>query len=110
MSGMDMSAMAESTYGYLTATSYPNSYKDVMSQRVGENDVNRIPTYTVSDSRPDSAATMPSLGLGHASIGHSNPLFWLLVIALLVTGYVGFVFDFDFKKLGEARIGLGNKK
>ena len=108
---MDMSAMADSAYGYNTAASYPGGgYRDVMSQRVGENDVNRIPTYTVADNRADPSATIPNLSLGHGSMGHTNPMFWVLVILLLVTGYIGFGFDLDISKLADVKAGFGNKK
>lgn len=111
MSSFTDSAMADVAYGYSTIMSYPNTYKDVTKQQVGENDVNRIPTYSVSNSgQPDNMATMPNLGIGHGSIGHQNPLFWLLLILLVITGYIGFAFDFDFKKIGEAKVGFGNKK
>lgn len=106
---MDMTAMADTAYGYNTAMAYPNTYKDVLSQRVGENDVNRVPTYSVADNQSDPESTIPNLSLGHGSIGHTNPLFWVLVVVLIVTGYIGFLFDFDFKKVGAVKIGVGSK-
>src|SRR2546423_9424721 len=30
----------------------------------------------------------------HNAIGHQNPLFWFLIVALLFVGYLGFGFDF----------------
>lgn len=108
---MDMSAMADTAYGYNTAASYPGGgYRDVMSQRVGENDVNRIPTYTVADNRADPGATIPNLSLGHGSLGHTNPMFWVLIILLLVAGYIGFGFDLDIKRLADIKAGFGSKK
>ncbi len=47
--------------------------------------------------------------LDHHALGHRNPMFWLLILVLLFVGYVGFLFDFQIKKIGAFSIKGGSK-
>lgn len=40
-------------------------------------------------------------------LGHQNPLFWLLILLLIVTGYLTLGFDFGVKKIGKIGASLG---
>ena len=53
------------------------------------------------------SGNIPSGVLAKLPIGHQNPLFWLLLLALVWTGYVYGAFDIGFKKLGSTSIKVG---
>lgn len=51
------------------------------------------------------AEDIPSGVLPKLSYGPSNPLFWVLLIILIITGYLTFGFDIGLKKLGSLKVG-----
>lgn len=55
----------------------------------------------------DGVDPVPSVALPQLPFGHQNPMFWLLVILLIITGYISGGFDVGIKKLGKigARVG-----
>jgi hypothetical protein len=79
---MDFSASAAGAYGY----------------QHGANPVGDIMAETSVGANADIPFSPSSLG-----IGTSNPLFWLLLLALIFTGWVFGAFDFAFgvKKVGN---------
>ena len=71
-----------------------------------------------SPSLPGGMAIMPETSVGVSGdipgavlpklpLGIHNPLFWLLVLALVWSGYVYGAFDIGFKKLGSSSIKVG---
>lgn len=46
----------------------------------------------MEDNRP-SSNTIGGWQSNHHSLGMQNPLFWVLILALVVLGYLGFMFD-----------------
>ncbi len=42
-------------------------------------------------------------------IGFNNPLFWVLVLALIFVGWIGVEFGFDLKRIGGASMHVGGK-
>ena len=50
---------------------------------------------------------IPAISLPKLPFGWENPMFWLLVLLLVITGYVSGGFDIGVKKLGKigARVG-----
>ena len=73
-----------------------------------------------SPSIPGGMAIMPETSIGMSGdvpgsvlpklpLGHQNPLFWLLVLALVWSGYVYGAFDIGFKKLGSSSFKVGRK-
>lgn len=46
----------------------------------------------MEDNRP-SGNTIGGWQSNHHSLGHQNPLFWVLLLALIVLGYLGLAFD-----------------
>jgi hypothetical protein len=52
--------------------------------------------------------TVGGFNLMHNALGVSNPMFWLLILGLILVGYLGFLFDVDIKKVGEARLKGGD--
>jgi hypothetical protein len=68
-----------------------------------------------SHAFPGGMATQPMTDVGAGNIpdgvmpklgfGHQNPLFWVLVIFLIITGYLTFGFDIGIKKLGQLKFG-----
>ncbi len=71
-----------------------------------------------SPSLPGGMAIMPETAVGVSGdipgaalpklpLGLRNPLFWLLVLALVWSGYVYGAFDIGFKKLGSSSIKVG---
>ena len=55
-----------------------------------------------------SAMTVGGIQMGHHTL-LNNPVFWLLVFILIIVGYIGFMFDFSVKRLGEVKVGAGSK-
>jgi hypothetical protein len=53
----------------------------------------------------DIADHIPSGVLPKMGFGPSNPLFWVLIIFLIITGYLSLGFDLSFKKIGALKIG-----
>lgn len=87
---MDPSNTASGAYGFSTWTAAPAGGMAIMPEtNVG-----------VSGNVPGPA--LPSL-----PINWHNPLFWLLMLALVWSGYVYGAFDIGFKKLGSGRLKLG---
>lgn len=66
---------------------------------------------TAVDSVGPSAQTVggPISNPTHFNLGTSNPLFWLLVLLLIVIGYLGFLFDFSLKRVVSGNLAVGNK-
>lgn len=95
-----MDSTASGVYGY--GNILPTGYDGPVSENMG----NSNPTYQVTDSAP-SGATAGGVSYGHHSIGHTNPVFWVLVLALVVTGYIGLGFDFNIKNLFSTRTRVG---
>lgn len=68
-----------------------------------------------SQAYPGGAAVMPSTDVGTGNVpsgvlpkfgfGHQNPLFWLLILFLVITGYLTFGFDIGIKKIGDLKLG-----
>jgi hypothetical protein len=64
---------------------------------------------------PGGGATLPMTDVGAGNIpsgvlpklgfGPSNPLFWVLILFLIITGYLTFGFDLGFKKIGSLKVG-----
>ncbi len=50
---------------------------------------------------------IPAIALPKLPFGNQNPMFWLLVLLLVITGYVSGGFNVGVKKLGKigARVG-----
>ena len=44
---------------------------------------------------------------GSLGIGTSNPLFWLLILALVFTGWIFGAFDFGVKRIGSVSVKAG---
>ena len=61
-----------------------------------------MPETSVGVSGDVPAGVLPKLPLGT-----SSPLFWLLVLALVWSGYVYGAFDIGFKKLGRGSLKVG---
>lgn len=83
-----MEQTAAETYGFISYTpAYPGGL--AVQNSTG-----------VQDQFPSEIA--PKLGFGH-----QNPLFWVLVLVLILTGYVSAGFNVGFKKIGSfgAKIG-----
>ena len=66
-----------------------------------------VPSTATDPSSPSSSTVGGDL-LGHTAI-HSHPLFYLLIFVLLFVGYVGFLFDFQIKKIVDVKAGAGSK-
>jgi hypothetical protein len=47
---------------------------------------------------------VPGMALPKLSLGHQNPLFWLLILFLLFTGYLYGGFDIGVKKIGNIKL------
>jgi len=87
---MDSSYTAGGAYGYSSYTpSLPGGVAIMPETNVG-----------VTGNIP--GAVLPKLPLGI-----HNPLFWLLMLALVWSGYVYGAFDIGFKKLGSSSIKVG---
>lgn len=54
-----------------------------------------------------STGSVPSNVLGTLPLHHANPLFWLLILVLVLTGYVYGAFDVGVKHLIEGKIKVG---
>jgi hypothetical protein len=78
--------LATSAYGYAAYTpAYPGG-------------ASVLPVTDIGINTP--AGILPKLGMGP-----SNPLFWVLVIFLIISGYLSIGFDIGFKKLGKLNVG-----
>lgn len=91
---------ASEVYGY--GAVQPTGWDGPVTENVG----NHNPTYQVSDNSPNGMA-VAGIGVGHSAYGHRNPLFWLLILALVVTGYVGLGFDFSIRNVGSEKLRVG---
>ena len=71
-------------------------------------------------SAPGGVAVMPETAVGVSGnipgaalpklpLGIHNPLFWLLMLALVWSGYVYGAFDIGFKKLGSNSFKVGRR-
>lgn len=60
---------------------------------------------SVLPSTESGDGNIPSGVLPRMSFGHQNPLFWVLIILLVVTGYLTFGFDIGLKKVGALKLG-----
>jgi hypothetical protein len=56
---------------------------------------------TQTGTMPDS---IPGGVLPQLSLGHHNPLFWLLLLFLIWTGYVYGEFGIGIKQIGRTRV------
>ena len=54
----------------------------------------------------DAALGIDSLPLG---LGTQNPLFWLLILFLIFTGWIFGAFDFGAKNVGSVAVKVGRK-
>lgn len=50
---------------------------------------------------------IPSVALPSLPFGWQNPMFWLLALLLVITGYVSGGFDIGVKKLGKIGLKVG---
>jgi hypothetical protein len=48
-------------------------------------------------------------GFNVRNITWGHPLFWLLLLLLLIVAYVGFIFDISIKRVGEVQAKGGSK-
>jgi hypothetical protein len=87
---MDPSTTAFGAYGF-------NSWSPAVPGGVAV-----MPETSIGVSTDIPGAVLPKL-----SIGHHNPLFWLLLLVLVWTGYVYGAFDVGFKKIGSTSIKVG---
>jgi hypothetical protein len=71
-------------------------------------DISQVPTSGVDVKDPSSMSTAANAG-DYFSLHWNNPLFWLLVAVLLFVGYVGFLFDFSVKKIGNISLSGGKR-
>jgi len=55
------------------------------------------------------SGVIPGAALPKLPIVGNNPLFWLLALALLWSGYVYGAFDIGFKKIGSSSVKLGRR-
>lgn len=55
----------------------------------------------------DQSDGQPSIALPKLSFGHTNPLFWLLIVLLIVIGYISGGFNVGVKKIGRLGIKVG---
>ena len=53
------------------------------------------------------SGTVPGAALPSLPLNWHNPLFWLLVLALVWSGYIYGAFDVGFKKLGSSSFKVG---
>lgn len=87
---MDPSQLASGAYGFSSWTpALPGGLAIMPETHVG-----------VTGNVP--GASLPSL-----PVNWHNPLFWLLLLALVWSGYVYGAFDIGFKKLGSGKIKIG---
>jgi hypothetical protein len=78
---------ASNVYGFSAYThTYPGGMSTQPVTEVGSGDV--------------PSGVLPSLGFGP-----KNPLFWVLLLFLIITGYLTFGFDIGLKKLGSLKVG-----
>lgn len=83
-----MEQTAAETYGFISYTpAYPGGLAVANSTGI----MNEFPSEVA-----------PKLGFGH-----QNPLFWLLVIVLILAGYVTAGFSVGFKRLGSLSAKVG---
>jgi hypothetical protein len=55
-------------------------------------------------------ASMPSItGGAPLGFGVNNPLFWLLILFLVFTGWIFGAFDFGVKRVGNVKVGVGKR-
>lgn len=84
-----MDQTAADAYGFISYTpAYPGGLAVASATDVGLN------------GAPHEV--LPKMGWGH-----SNPLFWVLVLVLVVTGYLTVGFDFGLKKIVKAGAKIG---
>jgi len=50
---------------------------------------------------------IPDFGGRQLSLGAGNPLFWLLILVLLFTGWIFGAFDFGIKRIGSVSVKAG---
>jgi hypothetical protein len=96
-----MDATANSTYGF--GRIQPTGYDGPVSENMGNNN----PTYQVTENSP-TGMTVGGIGVGHHSVGHSNPMFWFLILVLIFVGYIGLGFDFSVKNLFSTKTKVGH--
>jgi hypothetical protein len=63
---------------------------------------------------PGGAAVLPATDIGEhipsgvlpkMGFGFQNPLFWVLILFLIITGYLTIGFDVGLKKIGSFKVG-----
>lgn len=67
-----------------------------------------VPSTATDPSSPTTSNTVGGSLFGHTAV-HNHPLMFLLIFILLFIGYVGFLFDFQVKKLVDVKAGAGSK-
>lgn len=95
-----MPMTAQEIYGF--GVVQPTGYDGPVTENMG----NHNPTYQVTDNQPTGMA-IAGVASGHHALGHHNPLFWVLILALVVTGYIGLGFDFSVKRVGKLATKVG---
>lgn len=66
------------------------------------------PTAFAQTSSGSAGEGVSQIASSLGNIGHtSNPLFWLLLLALIFTGYAFGVFEVGVKRVGSARVEVG---
>lgn len=83
-----MEQTASEAYGFI---SYTPAYPGGLAVSNATGIMNEFP-----------AEVAPKMGFGH-----TNPLFWLLIIVLILTGYISAGFSVGFKKLGSFSAKVG---
>lgn len=92
---MDPSNTALGAYGF-------SSYSGVPAGGMSLGVTGTMPETALGVSGNVPGASLPSL-----PINWHNPLFWLLILALVWSGYVYGAFDIGFKNLGSSKFKLG---
>jgi len=65
-------------------------------------------TAVMPETNLGATGDVPSLALPDIPLLGGNPLFWLLVLFLIWTGYVYGAFDVGIKKIGKAGVKVGS--
>ena len=64
-------------------------------------------TAVMAETQVGSSGDIPSGAMGKLPLHWNNPLFWLLALVLVWTGYLYGGFDIGVKKIGSTRVKLG---
>jgi hypothetical protein len=66
-------------------------------------------TAIMPETQIGTTGDIPSASLPDLPFLHGNPLFWLLLLFLVWTGYVYGAFDVGVKKIGSAGVKVGGR-